>query len=97
MSGFGRNNAAAVKGKRVERALVKRVLGLARPYRKQLIGFVLAVILAAVVGALPPLILRSLLDTAIPQKDRGLVTALALAAVFLGVLNMALGLVQRYY
>ena len=44
-----RNDAEAVKGKKVERALVRRVLGLARPYRGQLIGFVVTVILAAVV------------------------------------------------
>jgi ATP-binding cassette subfamily B protein len=96
LGGFGRN-ADAVKGKRVERALLTRVLGLARPYRAQLIGFVAAVIAAAVVSALPPLILRALLDTAIPEKNRGLVTALALGAVFLALFNMALGLVQRYY
>jgi ATP-binding cassette, subfamily B, bacterial len=96
MGGFGRN-ADAVKGKRVERALLRRVAGLARPYRGQLAGFVGAVVAAAVVSALPPLILRALLDTAIPEKNRGLVTALALAAVFLAIFNMALGLVQRYY
>ena len=38
------------------------MLGLARPYRGQLIGFVVAVVLAAVVGALPPLILRAVID-----------------------------------
>ena len=37
--GFGRD-ANAVKGKRVERDLLRRVLQLAHPYRKQLIGFV---------------------------------------------------------
>jgi ATP-binding cassette subfamily B protein len=96
MGGFGRN-VDAVKGKRLERDLLKRVLGLARPYRGQLVGFVIAVVLAAVVSALPPLILRALLDTAIPEKNRGLVTALALGAVFLALFNMALGLIQRYY
>jgi len=37
--GFGRD-AKAVKGKKLERDLVRRVLRLARPYRAQLIGFV---------------------------------------------------------
>jgi ATP-binding cassette subfamily B protein len=97
MSGFGRNNADVVKGKRLERDLLKRILGLARPYRGQLVGFVIAVVLAAIVSALPPLILRALLDTAIPEKDRTLVTALAAAAVFLALFNMAFGLIQRYY
>jgi ATP-binding cassette subfamily B protein len=94
--GFGRD-ANAVKGKRLERDLLRRVLRLAGPYRKQLIGFVVSVILAAVVGAVPPLILRAVIDTAIPEKDRSMVALLAAAAVFLAIFNAALSLVQRYY
>src|SRR5882757_746707 len=94
--GFQRDSKA-LKGKKLERDLLRRVLTLARPYRRQLIGFVITVILAAVISAVPPLILRALIDTAIPEKDRQLVGFLAMAAVFLAVLNMALGLIQRYY
>jgi len=94
--GFGRD-AKAVKGKKLERDLLRRVLRLARPYRGQLIGFVVTVVLAAVISAVPPLILRAVIDTAIPDKDRGLVTLLAFGAVFLALLNAALTLVQRYY
>src|SRR5215203_795738 len=94
--GFGRD-ANAVKGKKVERDLMRRVLRLARPYRRQLIGFVIAVILAAVVSALPPLILRAVIDTAIPDKNRGLVATLAAVAVFLALFNALLSLIQRYY
>jgi ATP-binding cassette, subfamily B, bacterial len=94
--GFGRD-ASAVKGKRLERDLVRRVLRLARPYRSQLIGFVVTVVLAAVISALPPLILRAVIDTAIPEKDRALVGLLAAGAVFLALLNAGLTLIQRYY
>src|SRR3954449_1211040 len=94
--GFGRD-AKAVKGKRLERDLLRRVLHLARPYRRQLVGFVVAVILAAVVSAVPPLILRAVIDTAIPDKDRQLVALLAAGAVFLALFNAGLSLVQRYY
>ncbi len=94
--GFGRD-ANAVKGKKLERDLLRRVLRLARPYRKQLIGFVVTVVLAAVISAVPPLILRALIDTAIPDKDRQLVGFLAFAAVFLALFNAGLTLIQRYY
>src|SRR3954467_8417898 len=94
--GFGRD-AKAVKGKKLERDLLRRVLRLARPYRGQLIGFVVTVVLAAVISAVPPLILRAVIDTAIPEKDRGLVGVLAVAAVFLALFNAALTLIQRYY
>src|SRR3954466_2270348 len=94
--GFGRD-AKAVKGKKIERDLLRRVLKLARPYRRQLIGFVITVVLAAVISAVPPLILRALIDTAIPEKDRQLVGLLAFGAVFLALVNAGLTLIQRYY
>jgi ATP-binding cassette subfamily B protein len=96
MEGF-RRDSGAVKGKKLERDLVRRVLRLARPYRGKLIGFVVTVVLAAVISAVPPLILRALIDTAIPDKNRELVGLLAFGAVFLALLNAALSLVQRYY
>ncbi len=46
---------------------------------------------------MPPLILRALIDTAIPDKDRQLVGFLAFAAVFLALFNAGLTLIQRYY
>ena len=94
--GFSRDTKA-LKGKKVERDLLRRVLGLTRPYRPKLVGFVITVVLASIVGAIPPLILRALLDTAIPEKDRTLVGALALAAVGLALLNAVLQLAQRWY
>src|SRR5262249_44991647 len=69
---------------------------LCRPYRGQLIGFLITVILAAIAGAIPPLILRSLLDTAVPEKDRTLVAVLAFAAVALAIASSALSLWQRW-
>jgi ATP-binding cassette subfamily B protein len=96
MMGF-RRDPDAIKGKRFERALLRRVLGMARPYRKHLIGFLVTVVAAAVVVAVPPLLLRSLLDDAVPEQNRGMVTLLALGAVTLAIANAALSLVQRWY
>jgi ATP-binding cassette subfamily B protein len=96
MMGF-RRDPDALRGKRVERALVRRVLGLARPYRKLLVGFVFAVVGAAVVTAIPPLLLKALLDTAVPEENRGMVTALAVGAVGLALASAGLSLLQRYY
>ena len=92
-----RRDPDSVRGKNLERETIRRVVGLCRPYRRQLIGFLVTVILAAVAGAIPPLILRSLLDTAVPEKDRTLVAVLAFAAVALAIASSALSLVQRWY
>src|SRR5437763_9131368 len=70
-----RSDPDAVAGKRIDRALVRRVFRLARPYRRLLIGFLVTAIAASIVTAIPPLLFRSLLDTAVPQKDRLLVTS----------------------
>ena len=92
-----RNDPDSVRGHRVERELVRRVLRLARPYRKLLVGFVLAVVATAGVAVVPPLLFRALLDDAVPQKDTQLVLVLALAAVALAIASALLGLLQRWY
>src|SRR4051812_996143 len=93
--GFARGDE--LKRRRVNRTTMRRVLAFVRPYRKQLILFVLAVIGGAVAVAIPPLLFRSLIDTAVPDKNRSLVAALAVAAVGLAFANALLSLVQRWY
>jgi ATP-binding cassette subfamily B protein len=92
-----RRDPDAVRGHKVERELLRRVLGLTRSYRALLVGFVVAVIAAAGVAVVPPLLFRALLDDAVPQKDTQLVLALAVAAVALAIASALLGLVQRWY
>ena len=92
-----RRDPDLVRGRKVERALLRRVLGLTRPYRGQLIGFLLSVVASAGVAVLPPLLFRALLDDAVPNKDTRLVLFLALGAVGLAIASAALSLVQRWY
>jgi len=92
-----RRDPDAVRGRKIERDVLRRVVSLCRPYRAQLIGFLVTVVLAAIVGAIPPLILRALLDTAVPEKDRTTVFLLAGLAVGLAIASSALSLVQRWY
>src|SRR5438067_2770300 len=92
-----RSDPDAVAGKHIDRALVRRVFRLARPYRRLLVGFLITAIAASIVVAIPPLLFRSLLATAVPQKDRLLVTWLALSAVGLAIANAVLNLWQRWY
>src|SRR5438067_10871749 len=92
-----RSDPDAIAGKHIDRAVVRRVFRLSRPYRRQLIGFLVTAIAASIVTAIPPLLFRSLLDTAVPQKDRLLVTWLALGAVGLAMASAVLNLWQRWY
>jgi ATP-binding cassette subfamily B protein len=101
IGGF-RRDSRALKGKRLERDVLRRVFGFARPYRRQLIGFLVMVILAAVAGAIPPLLLRQLIDHGLPSRfsahgDLGVVTWVAVAATGLAIAGAALSLGQRWF
>ena len=80
---------------RVARGTARRMLSFARPYRRTLVVFMLAVVLDAVVTALNPLILRSLIDKGIIGKDQTLVVQLALLAAALAVADAGLSIVGR--
>jgi ATP-binding cassette subfamily B protein len=95
MMGFRRDEA--LKQRKIDRAVMRRVLHYIRPYRWALTWFVVTVILASVATALSPLLLKGLLDTAIPDKNRTLVLWIAVGAVGLALANAVLSLIQRYY
>ncbi|HMS25220.1 MAG TPA: ABC transporter ATP-binding protein [Acidimicrobiia bacterium] len=96
-----RNDPKSVKGKKIDRVKVKRVWGFARAYKKSLTLFLGSLLFSAVVGAIPPLLFRELIDRGLPsgtrQGDLGIITWLAIAGVIVAILTAALGILQRYY
>jgi ATP-binding cassette subfamily B protein len=91
-----RRDRSALEGKHVERAVLRRVMHYIRPYRLQVVGFVLAVIAASVATVFTPLLLKGLIDNAIPEKSRSLVSILSLAAIAFALANALFSLVQRW-
>ncbi len=91
-----RHDRRELADKHLERNVLRRVMTLVRPYRRLVIGFVIAIVAGAIVEALPPLLFKALIDNAIPNKRRGLVTVLALAAVGFALTDAGLSLVQRW-
>ena len=91
-----RHDRKSLKAKKLERDVLRRVITYVRPYRRAVIGFLLSVVGGAIFVAVSPLLFRKLIDDAIPNQDRGLVTILALGAVGLALANAALSLVQRW-
>ncbi|HEY2332418.1 MAG TPA: hypothetical protein VGH94_10910, partial [Acidimicrobiales bacterium] len=70
----------------IDRTLLARVWTFARPYKRQLLGFLVLILAGAVLDLVPPLVFRSIIDKAIPAKDNAWVFRLgllALGAVFL--------------
>jgi ATP-binding cassette subfamily B protein len=101
ISGF-RRDRRELRGKRLERDVLKRVLGFAGPYRWQLVGFFVTVVLSAIAAAIPPLLLRQLIDHGLPGRfsrhgDMAVVTWVAIAATGLAIAGAVLSLGQRWY
>ena len=81
---------------KVDRALLRRVLGYARPYRRLLALVISTIVVITLVSLVPPLLMRDLLDSAIPAGDMGRVTLLGIAMVAVPLLNGVIGVVQRW-
>ena len=96
-----RNDPKSVKGKKIDKAKVKRVWGFAKNYKKSLLVFLATLLLAAVVGAIPPLLFRELIDRGLPsgqrQGDLGVITWLAILGVVVAIVDACLQIVQRYF
>jgi ATP-binding cassette, subfamily B, bacterial len=88
-----------VRGVDLRRGLVRRVAGLAHPYRWMLGGFLATIIVEAVIGLVPPLLIRRIVDDALnpADPDPGLVTSSALLMVVVAIASGALTLAERWW
>jgi ATP-binding cassette subfamily B protein len=89
-------DADAVKGARMKRDSLRRAWQFASPYKWDIIGFLAAIVLSAVLALAPPLLFRAILDRAIPEGNRGLITTLAVILVFAAMGDAVLAIVQRW-
>ena len=88
---------SSVKDKTVSRALVKRILTYARPY-KVIIGFFLfTLVIASVMSVAQPLLFRRIVDQGITPGDASIVTWTAILIALLAIGDSALGLISRYF
>lgn len=76
-------NAAA--STRLTGPLVRRVLQHFRPYRLQWVVIILCIVIGAILGTLAPLVVRGIIDHAIPDKNVRLLYLLAGAIVAVAV------------
>jgi ATP-binding cassette subfamily B protein len=83
-------------GTKVSRDVVRRVWGLARDFRWQIAGYLLLLGLSALAAVVPALLVRELLNTAIPRRSFGLVNLIGLAAIGVALANAGLALGQRF-
>jgi ATP-binding cassette subfamily B protein len=72
------------------------VVALFRPYRRQLLALLGLILVSAGLGIVSPFLLREVLDTAIPEKNTGLLTALVAGMVAIPIVTGALGIGQTW-
>ncbi|WP_233604635.1 ABC transporter ATP-binding protein [Micromonospora sp. HM5-17] len=88
-----------VTAHRVSRRSVRRVVEFARPYRRDIVVFLVTVVLGAVIGVATPVLAGDVVNAISrggPDAGR-LVVLLALAIAALAVLDALLSLAQRWY
>ncbi|MGH9112990.1 MAG: ABC transporter ATP-binding protein [Acidimicrobiales bacterium] len=87
---------SVLEGAKVGRALVGRVWRFARPYRWMLLAYLGVIVATALVQLVPPLVFRTIIDTAIPAKDRGQLNLLAVLAVVAALGGAVLAVGDRF-
>jgi ATP-binding cassette subfamily B protein len=85
----------AVLRHRVKKGTARRMLTFAVPYKKILAVFIPVVIVGAVIGAVNPLILQSLIDNGILKHNESLIIGLSALVAVLALADAGLSLVDR--
>src|SRR5580658_10218641 len=75
---------------------VKRIARFAAPYRWKLTGFLVMIVIDALVGAANPLLYREIIDQGIGHRDARLIVVVALIVAGLAVVDAALNLAERW-
>ena len=81
----------------IDRALLRRVWSYGRPYLPSLIGILATILIISGLGVVPPILIRQLLDEAIPNKDLGQLTMLGLGMVLVPLISALVGVAQRWW
>jgi ATP-binding cassette subfamily B protein len=87
---------SSVTKQKLAKGTIRRVLGFAGPYRRQLVFFLVMIFFDAAITASTPLIYREIINQGIVNHRKGLIVALALVVAGLAVVDGGLSLVQRW-
>lgn len=79
----------------ITRELLWRVWEFAKPYRLKIIWLLLTILIITGLSLVSPLLVRSFIDTAIPDRNFQLLTILAAGMVAIPIVNGGIGVVQR--
>jgi len=90
------SDASATAGVHLTPGLVGRVWRFAHAYRSRVFAFLGLVVVQSFLGLVPPLVIKQIIDHAVPRQDRGQVTVLAGFMVLADFASGALSMVERW-
>ena len=93
----GRVDPDELRQAKIDRASLRRIWTFVRPYRVMLGLYLLAIVASAIIGTLPPLLVKQLIDSAIPSHNVHQVDVLAAAMVALALTVTGISLVNRWF
>jgi ATP-binding cassette subfamily B protein len=88
---------SAIEGTKVNRSSMRRVVVFARPYSSSIVGFLISILVSAAIALVPPLLFRTIVDTAIPAGDKRRIVVLTIILVVVAMGDAILSIVQRWY
>lgn len=87
----------SVKSQKLKAGTLKRIFTYATPYKKNIVFFLVTVVVDAVLIVSTPLLLRKLIDDGVIPKNGALITQLALLVGGLAVLDALFNIVGRWF
>ena len=88
---------SSVAQRKLAPGTARRVVGYAKPYQRQIIAFLVLVVIDAALVVAPPLLLGQIIDHGVTPKNAEVVVRLSLVVALLAVLDGVMTLVQRWY
>lgn len=74
----------------------RRIIGYFKPYWREAVAILVVISIIALMGIVPPLLIRALVDDAIPHKDLALLNGLAIGMIALPIVSGLLGVLETY-
>jgi ATP-binding cassette subfamily B protein len=88
---------SAVTGAKIGKTALRRVWQFAHPYRRSISGFLITILVTAVIALIPPFMFRMIVDHAIPDGDMRRIVTLTVVLVVVALGDAVLQIVQRWY
>jgi ATP-binding cassette, subfamily B, bacterial len=88
---------SSVAQRKLAPGTAKRVIAYGRPYKSQILMFLVLVILDSALVVATPLLLGQIIDKGVLLKDSGVVIKLSVIIAVIAILDGVLTLVQRWY